>query len=381
MLHDHLRNRADRRLLNIRVTEYHVNSQKGYLFKGFYVIETQSSDPHPTRFWRRLDDQRVECGVCPRRCRLKEGQRGFCHLRGCAGGAVVLHGYGRSSGFAVDPVEKKPLYHFLPGTPVLSFGTVGCNLACRFCQNWHLSKAGDPAGLRAAAPPEVIARRALDLGCPSVAFTYNDPVTWHEYCVDAAAACRERGLRTVAVSAGYQEAEPRAEFYRHMDAANLDLKGFTEAFYRRLCGARLQPVLETLQYIKRETRTWLELTTLLIPGENDSPGELERLSQWIAGNLGPDVPLHFSAFHPAWKLRDRPATPLATLLAARRIALASGLRHVYVGNASCPEAESTWCHQCGQRLIGRDRYTLTASGLTAAGACGRCGTACPGVFR
>ena len=340
---------------------------------------TQSQ--HPARFWRRLDPERVECAVCPRRCRLREGQRGYCFVRGNLGGALVLHGYGRSTGFRVDPIEKKPLFHFLPGSAVLSFGTVGCNLGCRFCQNWAISRSRDPSALLVAAGPEAIARRARELGCASVAFTYNDPVTYHEYCVDTAQACRELGLHPVAVSAGYQNAEPRAEFYAHMDAANIDLKAFSDAFYRRLCGARLQPVLETLQYIRHETRTWLELTTLLIPGENDSAGELERLSQWIAGHLGADVPLHFSAFHPAWKLQELPPTPRATLVAARRIALANGLRHVYVGNVSWPEGEGTYCHQCGQLLIGRDRHALTASNLTAQGACGRCGTPCPGVFR
>ncbi len=342
---------------------------------------TLSQPHHPTRFWRAVDEGRVECGVCPRRCRLRDGERGFCYVRGNVGGAVVLHAYGRASGFAVDPIEKKPLFHFLPGTRVLSFGTVGCNLACKFCQNWDISKTRDSQALRADAGPEGIAQRARELGCASVAFTYNDPVTSHEYCVDTAAACRELGLRPVAVSAGYQNAEPRAEFYRHMDAANIDLKAFTDSFYRRICGGQLQPVLETLQYIRQETTTWLEITTLLIPGENDSPRELERLSQWIAGTLGPDVPLHFSAFHPAWKLMDIPPTPLATLLEARRIALANGLRHVYVGNVICPEGESTYCHHCGQLLIGRDRYRLTAMNLTAMGACGQCGTACPGVFR
>ena len=333
----------------------------------------------PTRFWRPLEGGKVECGVCPHRCRLSEGERGICSVRGNAGGAVVLHGYGRSSGFAVDPIEKKPLFHFLPGTKVLSFGTAGCNLACRFCQNAAISQAGDLEA-QVAAGPEAIARRALELGCPSVAFTYNDPVPSHEYCVDTAQACRERGLRPVAVSAGYQNAGPRAEFYRHMDAVNIDLKAFTESFYRRLCAGRLQPVLETLEYLRKETRTWLEITTLLIPGENDSAGELDRLTGWIAGTLGPDVPLHFSAFHPAWKLLDVPPTPLATLVEARRIARGNGLRHVYLGNVSCPDGESTFCPHCGRLLIGRDRYRLSAWGLTEQGACRGCGTLCPGVF-
>jgi pyruvate formate lyase activating enzyme len=344
------------------------------------MVGKPSAEACPAQFWRRLEDGRAECGICPRRCRLGEGQRGFCFIRGNLGGALVLHGYGRSSGFCVDPIEKKPLNHFLPGTPVLSFGTAGCNLGCRFCQNWDISRARDLDTLTVPAAPEAIARAALDHGCRSVAFTYNDPVIFHEYCLDTAQACRELGLRTVAVSAGYQCAGPREAFYRHMDAANIDLKAFTDTFYRRLCAARLEPVLETLEYLHRETPVWLELTTLLIPGQNDSPAELDALTRWVAGHLGPEVPLHFSAFHPDGKLQDLPPTPPATLLEARRIARGNGLRHVYVGNVHWREADSTWCHACGQLLIGRDWYELDEWNLTPGGTCPRCGTPCPGVF-
>jgi len=343
-------------------------------------VNATGSQVHPTRFWRPLPQGLVECLVCPRRCRMAEGQRGFCSARGNVDGAVVLHGYGRSSGFAVDPIEKMPLFHFLPGTKVLSFGTSGCNLACGFCQTWTSSRAGGPEALQASAGPDEIAGWARDLGCAGVAFTGNDPVISHEYCVDTAQACRALGLRTVAVSAGYQNAGPRAEFYQYMDAANIDLKAFSDAFYRRLCGGRLRPVLETLQYLARETRTSLELTTLLIPGENDSVRELEALTRWIAGTLGPDVPLHFSAFHPAWKLMDIPPTPLASLLEARRIALGNGLHHVYVGNMDCRAAESTYCHHCGRLLIRRGRHAPFAWNLTERGACQGCGAVCPGVF-
>jgi len=332
----------------------------------------------PSPFWRPVAAGRLECGICPRHCRLREGQRGYCGVRGRVGGAVALLVYGGARGLCIDPIEKKPLYHFLPGTPALSFGTAGCNLGCRCCQNWELSRSRAPGP--AAVRPEAIARAALDWNCRSVAFTFNDPVVCHEYCVDTAQACRERGLRTLAVSSGYQCAGPREAFYRHLDAANIDLKGFSDAFYRRFCLGRLEPVLETLRYLRQETGVWLELTTLLIPGANDSAAELEAMTGWIAANLGPDVPLHFSAFHPGWKLAGLPPTPLATLLAARAIARNNGLRHVYLGNVPGREGGSTRCHQCGQLLIGREGHGLWAWNLAPGGACGQCGAACPGVF-
>lgn len=293
---------------------------------------------------------------------------------------MVLLSYGRSSGFCVDPVEKKPLNHFLPGTPIFSFGTAGCNLACKFCQNWDISKSRAMDALMEQASPDLIARAAVQLGCRSVAYTYNDPVIFHEYAIDVAQACREHGVRSVAVTAGYVCAEPRAEFYRYMDAANVDLKAFSESFYHKLCGGQLQAVLETLEYIRRETAVWLEITTLLIPGENDSPAELEAMTHWIADRLGPDVPLHFTAFHPEWKMRDKPDTPPETLLMARRIALNSGLRYVYVGNVHDKAASSTYCHQCGQILIGRDWYTLSDWNLSGDGCCTHCGAKLAGVF-
>jgi pyruvate formate lyase activating enzyme len=334
----------------------------------------------PGRHWRMLEDGRVECGVCPRLCKLHEGQRGLCFVRARQDDGIVLTTYGRSSGFCVDPIEKKPLNHFLPGTPVLSFGTAGCNLTCKFCQNWDISKARADDRLQDQATPEAIARAAQATGCRSVAFTYNDPVIFLEYAIDVAEACRARGLKTVAVSAGYIEPEPRAEFFRHMDAANIDLKGFTERFYKKLCSAELRPVLETLEYLKHETDVWLEITTLLIPGENDSQAEIAALSSWVMEHLGPDVPLHFSAFHPDWKMRGTPATPPATLKTAHRIASEAGLRYVYTGNIHDPATQGTRCHNCGAVLVGRDWYELTGWGLTQAGCCSACGTPCAGVF-
>ena len=334
---------------------------------------------HPTRYWHRLEDGRVQCDLCPRFCRLREGQRGLCFVRGRVGDEVVLTTYGRSSGFCVDPIEKKPLHHFLPGTPVLSFGTAGCNLACRFCQNWDISKSREIDTLADRADPETIARAAHRLGCRSVAFTYNDPVIFLEYAVDVAAACRERGIATVAVTAAEICPEPRREFFAAMDAANVDLKAFSEDFYRKVCGASLQPVLDTLSYLAHESDVWFEITTLLIPGENDSDQEIDRLSQWVASELGVGVPLHFSAFHPDYKMLDRPRTPASTLQRARRIAMANGLRYVYVGNIHDREGDSTWCHRCGELLIGRDWYQLEAFGLEH-GRCSACGEPLPGRF-
>jgi pyruvate formate lyase activating enzyme len=334
----------------------------------------------PARYWQTLDDGRIQCDLCPRFCKLHEGQRGLCVVRAREGDHLVLTTYGRSSGFCIDPIEKKPLNHFLPGTPVLSFGTAGCNLACKFCQNWDISKAREIERLNAAATPRRIAEVARDLGCRSVAFTYNDPVIFLEYAVDTAIACHELGLKTVAVTAGYITPAARAEFFGHIDAANVDLKSFNEDFYHRLCGAHLRDVLDTIVWIRRQGRTWLELTTLLIPGENDTDAEIEALSRWVLDELGPDVPLHFSAFHPDWKMRDTPPTPPATLARARAIARGQGLRYVYTGNIHDPEGDSTWCHNCNALLIGRDWYDLTSWNLDAKGNCKACGTQVAGVF-
>lgn len=333
-----------------------------------------------TRYWEKVPNGRVMCNVCPNHCRLAEGQRGACFVRACLDGEVVLTTYGRSSGFCVDPVEKKPLNHFLPGTPILSFGTAGCNLTCKFCQNWSISKSREVDTLSDFASPDRIAAAAVKLGCSSVAFTYNDPVIFMEYAIDIAKACHERGIKTVAVTAGYMCDEPRREFYRYMDAANVDLKGFTAAFYETICGARLDNILETLIFLKRETSVWFEITTLLIPGENDDESEIDAMTKWIMKELGPDVPLHFTAFHPDYKMLDRPPTPASTLTRARRIAINNGLHYVYTGNVHDEEGGSTYCARCGECLIGRDWYVITHWALDDQGACRKCGQPCPGVY-
>ncbi len=339
-------------------------------------------DPiRPVGYWHELPDGRLQCDLCPRFCKLREGQRGLCFVRGRDNDTVNLYTYGRSSGFCVDPIEKKPLNHFLPGTPVLSFGTAGCNLACKFCQNWDMSKSREMDTLADSASPAALAAAATRLGCSSIAFTYNDPVIFLEYAVDVADACRAQGIRAVAVTAGYITPEPRAEFYRHMDAANVDLKAFTERFYRKVCGGSLAPVLDTLQYLKHETDVWFEITTLLIPGENDDPAEIEAMSRWVVDNLGPDVPMHFTAFHPDWKMMDHPHTPPATLTRSRRIAMANGVRYAYTGNVHDGEGGSTYCHHCGQLLVERDWYRLGAWNLTDDGRCTACDTPMAGVIK
>jgi len=341
---------------------------------------TEPGETHPTRYWHRLDDGKVQCDVCPRACQLNEGARGLCFVRARHDDAIVLTSYGRSSGFCIDPVEKKPLNHFLPGTPILSFGTAGCNLTCKFCQNWDMSKSREMDTLADAASPEKIARVARELGCRSVAYTYNDPVIFLEYAGDVADACHAVGVKSVAVTAGYICPEPRAEFFTHMDAANVDLKGFSEGFYKKLCSAQLEAVKETLLYLVHETDVWVEITTLLIPGENDSDAELDALSAWVGEALGCTVPLHFTAFHPDWKMRDKPPTPPATLTRARQYARRNGLHHVYTGNVHDESGGSTYCHGCGEKLIGRDWYTLGAWNLDANGRCNSCGTPLAGIF-
>jgi len=333
-----------------------------------------------TKYWHLLDDGRVQCDLCPRFCKLREGQRGLCFVRENQDNRVVMTSYGLSSGYCIDPIEKKPLNHFLPGTPVLSFGTAGCNLACKFCQNWDISKSREIHTLADSASPELIARAAQELGCRSIAYTYNDPVIFHEYAIDVAKACHEVGVKSVAVSAGYVCPEPRAEFYQHMDAANIDLKSFDEKFYHKLTGGHLQPVLETLQYLHHDTDVWLETTTLLIPGHNDSDKELQEMTQWVVENLGPDMPMHFSAFHPDYKMMDVPQTPKETLIRAREIAMNNGVRYAYTGNVHNQAGDSTYCHQCGTKLIGRDWYQLSEWNLDGQGNCKSCGTTCAGVF-
>jgi pyruvate formate lyase activating enzyme len=334
----------------------------------------------PTKYWHLLGDGRIQCDVCPRSCKLHEGQRGLCFVRARQDDQVVLTTYGRSSGYCVDPIEKKPLNHFLPGTPILSFGTAGCNLSCKFCQNWDISKSRETDTLADQAQPETIAAAARRLGCSSVAFTYNDPTIFLEYAIDVAQACHEVGVKAVAVTAGYICEDPREEFYRYMDAANVDLKAFTERFYRNVCAGSLRPVLDTLVYLKKHTDVWFEITNLLIPGENDAEAEIEDMTQWIVENLGPDVPIHFTAFHPDYKMTDKGNTPPATLTRAREIAVKNGIRYAYTGNVHDRRGGSTYCHGCGGILVGRDWYVLKEWNLTHDGRCTACDTPCAGVF-
>ena len=333
------------------------------------------------RWWHALDDGRIQCDLCPRDCKLHEGQRGACFVRRMEGGKMILTTYGRSSGFCVDPIEKKPLNHFYPGTSVFSFGTAGCNLACKFCQNWDISKSKDFDRLADAAGPDEIAATAKRMHCKSVAYTYNDPVPFAEYAMDTADACHKLDIKSVAVTAGFIHDVPRREFYAKMDAANVDLKGFTDDFYVNYCGGHLQPILDTLVYLKRETQVWFEITTLLIPTLNDSDAEIKRLSDWVLKELGPDVPLHFTAFHPDYKLIHLPPTPSETLSRARQTAMQTGLHYVYTGNVHDREGGTTFCPSCKAPLIVRDWYESPEYLLTDDGHCPKCGTAIAGRFQ
>jgi len=342
-------------------------------------------DPHyPARYWHRLENEgeygRIQCDVCPRDCKLHDGQRGLCFVRKREGDDMVLTTYGRSSGFCVDPIEKKPLNHFYPGSSVFSFGTAGCNLACKFCQNWDISKSREWDRLCDQASPQELASAANGHACKSIAFTYNDPVIFLEYAIDAAKACHDAGIKTVAVTAGYIHTQARREFFANMDAANIDLKGFSEEFYYKLCAGHLQPVLDTLEYLAKETEVWTEITTLLIPDHNDSDAELTAMCDWIAEHMGLDVPLHFTAFHPDWKMRGVPATPSATLSRARHIGLKSGLHHVYTGNVHDTEGGTTFCPNCKSALIVRDWYNILKYRVSDDGLCPDCDTVIAGHF-
>lgn len=338
-------------------------------------------DTIATKYWHQLPDSRIQCDVCPRNCKLREGQRGLCFVRANIDNQIQLTTYGRSSGYCIDPIEKKPLNHFLPGSPVLSFGTAGCNLACKFCQNWDISKSRDIDTLADKAMPDELAKVAKQLSCLSVAFTYNDPVVFMEYAIDVAKECHKVGVYSVAVSAGYMNPEPRKELYTYMDAANIDLKSFNEDFYYKITGSHLQPVLETLEYLKKETQVWFEITTLVIPDENDSNAEFEAMSAWIMEHLGPDVPLHFTAFHPDWNMMDKPSTPFATLQRAREIALKTGLHYVYIGNVHDVPGGTTYCPHCQLPVIVRDWHYLISYSLDDSGHCLNCKTPIAGVFK
>lgn len=333
----------------------------------------------PGGWWHSQEDGRVVCDLCPRTCALKDGDRGFCFVRQNVGGRMVLTTYGKSTGFCVDPIEKKPLNHFYPGSNVLSFGTAGCNLGCKFCQNWSISRSKEVEALSERATPDQIAVGAESLCCQSVAFTYNDPVLWAEYAIDAAQACRERGIKSVAVTAGYISPEARKPFFGAMDAANVDLKSFTEEFYQKYTLSYLEPVLDTLRWLKHESEVWFEITNLIIPRANDDPGELERMCDWLLANVGDEVPVHFAAFHPDFRLKDRPATPHETLIAAREIALGTGLKYAYTGNVVDPEGQSTYCPGCGEAVIGRDWHAITVFRLDGS-RCGSCGHVIAGRF-
>jgi pyruvate formate lyase activating enzyme len=329
-------------------------------------------------WWRTEEDGRILCTLCPRFCKIGEDQAGFCYIRKNVGGKLYSFGYGTSTGFAIDPIEKKPLNHFLPGTEILSFGTAGCNLGCRFCQNWSISKAKlDEAGSLNASPEDVVSL-ALRNHLPSIAFTYNDPVIWGEFVIDISRVAREHGIKSVMVTAGYITPEARPDVYRYIDAANVDLKAFGERFYHKVTFSHLAPVLDTLKWLKHETNIWFEITNLMIPGENDEPDETQRLCDWVADNLGDSVPLHFTAFHPDFKMRDKPSTPAATLRRAREIALSAGIKYCYVGNIFDEAGQTTQCPACKQVLIRRSWHDILEYNLEG-NQCA-CGEKVAGVF-
>jgi len=337
------------------------------------------TSPYPARWWETGDDGKILCTLCPRFCRIGEGKPGFCYIRQNIDGQLVSLGYGHPTGFAADPIEKKPLSHFLPGTQVLSFGTAGCNLGCKFCQNWDMSKARSSDRMSKTAMPEQVVSLAQQYDCASIAYTYNDPTIFGEYVIDIARIAKQHDVRNVMVTAGYITPEARREIYADIDAANVDLKAFTDDFYYRLSAAHLDPVLDTLLWLKRETDVWFEITTLLIPGENDSTEEIRRMTGWVLENLGSDVPLHFTAFHPDYRMLNKPATPTGTLDTARHIALKAGVRYVYVGNVHDTEGQTTWCPECGEAVVQRNWHSVLANHLQQ-GCCGHCGTTIAGRF-
>jgi pyruvate formate lyase activating enzyme len=330
-------------------------------------------------WWEKTDNNKILCTLCPRYCKIGDGQPGFCYIRQNLGGVLYSLGYAHPSGFAIDPIEKKPLNHFLPGSKILSFGTAGCNLGCRFCQNWSISKAKIDEMNAVEASPEDVVALAQRYKVPSIAYTYNDPTIFGEYVIDISRIAREEGLKSVMVTAGYIDKNARKDVYKYIDAANVDLKGFTERFYHKLTYSHLDDVLDTLCWLKNETNIWFEITTLLIPGENDSEEEIKRECDWIVNNLGESVPLHFTAFHPDFKMVDKDRTPEQTLMRAREIGIAAGIKYCYVGNVHNVEGQTTFCPNCRTELIKRDWHSVQFNKV-GDNICPRCGEHIAGVF-
>jgi pyruvate formate lyase activating enzyme len=331
------------------------------------------------KWWEPAEGNKILCTLCPRYCKIGDGQPGFCYIRQNIDGKLYSIGYGRPTGFAIDPIEKKPLNHFLPGSTILSFGTAGCNLGCKFCQNWSMSKAKLDDLNSIEASPEYVISLAKRYDSPSIAFTYNDPTIFGEYVIDISKIAREEGIKSIMVTAGYIDKEARKDVYKYIDAANVDLKGFTERFYWKNTYSHLNDVLDTLVWLKNETDVWFEITTLLIPDENDSSEEVKQECDWILKNLGDSVPLHFTAFHPDFKMRDKERTPEKTLNKARKIAMDLGIKYCYVGNVHNTEGQTTYCPNCGEKLIKRDWHSVISNKIVN-GTCKSCGYKIEGVF-
>ena len=342
-------------------------------------MDSVSEIYHPAQWWKQIETGKILCTLCPRYCTIGEGQSGFCFIRQNIGGKLYSTGYGRPTGFALDPIEKKPLYHFLPGSQILSFGTAGCNLGCKFCQNWTISKSKLDSVHSLYAPPEDVVSLAKRYDSPSIAFTYNDPVIFSEYVIDISRLARQTKIKSVMVTAGYIDREARKEVYKFIDAANVDLKAFSEPFYNKLTFSHLSDVLDTLIWLKNETDVWLEITNLLIPDENDSADELKRMCEWILINLGDEVPLHFTAFHPDFKMRGKNPTPLSTLNNARNTAKGMGIKYCYTGNVHFTEGQNTYCPSCGMPIIERDWHSVKKNKLTK-NCCSGCGYKIAGIF-
>ena len=334
---------------------------------------------HEARWWEILPDGKVHCYLCPRHCHIGEGQSGFCFIRAPRGGKLYNLGYAHPAAIQVDPIEKKPLNHFLPGTTILSLGAAGCNMGCFFCQNWDISKSKADQVHSSYLEPETVVLAAIEHQCPSIAFTYNEPTIWGEYVIDTSRIAHAYGLKTVMVTNGYITREALFDVYEHVDAANVDLKAYTEDFYAKLTLSHLQPVLDTLKTLRHETNVWIEITNLIIPSLNDSQEETKELCGWMLENLGDDVPLHFTAFHPDFKLRNKPGTPPETLHRARQLARERGLKYVYEGNILSGGAD-TMCPGCGRVLISRSWHRVSEVRVQPDGTCQHCGARISGHF-